>query len=325
MEKTIKIGFDLGSSCLKIAAIKKGGVELHQLQLPEHLMDGDTVAMPHALSAFLKKAKKDLGLPSGPAALILPSSQVICRMVTVPRMTVDQLMLNLPYEFSDFIHGETHLYHCDYAVCSPREEDREDEMTMLAAVAGKQTIQDYVHVFAAGGFNLRSILPQETALLQLAQSHGGEGEYCFVDLGHLATRVFIVRGDRLLTTRRITTGSRDLDLVAADLLNVDPFLCDAYKRTDHQGILRHPRCVEVYEQIAVEALKLINFYHFTNRQNQLRGIYLIGGSAAVEPLRQILEDTLGLPALPVTDFLSGAEPNDGAICAAAAGLLSGKL
>lgn len=321
MEKKIKVGFDLGSRCLKIAALKKGTLECHELLLPEHLMEEDTVAMAHAFSAFLKKTKKDLGLPGGPAGLILPSSQVICRMVTLPRMSVEQLMLNLPYEFSDFIRGETHLYHCDYAVCRPQEgSDQEDELTMMAAVAEKQTIQDYVRMFAAGGFSVKQMLPQEMALLQLAQSANEDGEFCFIDLGYLATRIFIVRGDRLQATRRIPVGCRDLDHVVADLLNVDPFLCDAYKRNDHQNILSHPRCVEVYEQIAVEALKLINFYHFTNRQNQLQGIYLVGGGAAVEPLRHMLEDTLGLPALPVSELLGNDVDND-STCAGAAGLL----
>lgn len=327
MEKKIKVGFDLGSRCLKVAALKKGVIECHELLLPENLMQEDTVAMEHAFSAFLKKVKKDLGLPGGPAGLILPSSQVICRMVTLPRMSVDQLMLNLPYEFSDFIRGETHLYHCDYAVCRPQaDSDREDELTMMAAVAEKQTIQAYVRMFAAGGFSLKLMLPQEMALLQLARSRSGgeDGEYCFMDLGYLATRIFIVRGDRLLTTRRIPIGSRDLDVVAADLLNVDPFLCDAYKRSNHQDILRHPRCVELYEQVAVEALKLINFYHFTNRQNQLQGIHLIGGGAAVEPMRNILEDTLGLPTLPVSELL-GSNADNNSTCAGAAGLLLGQL
>lgn len=319
MTKQIKVAFDLGNSSLKIAVLKKGALELHELPLPENLMEEDNLLMPHAFSAFLKKSKKELHLPGGPAGLLLPSAKVICRLVTMPRMSVDQLMLNLPYEFSDFIHGEPHQYYCDYALCQgeaqevpPQEEQGEETLTMMAAVAERQQIQDYIRTFSAGGFSLRRILPQEMALIQLVQNHRRErpeapGEFCFIDLGFLSTRIFVVHDDRIQAARRVPIGCRALDGVVADLFNMDPFLADAYKRSNHQGVLEHPRCMEVYENIAVEVLKVINFYHFTYRQKQLDGVYLIGGGAEIQPLRQILEDTLGLAALPVESLIPGAE------------------
>ena len=328
MSKRIKVAFDLGNNSLKIGAWKKGGLELHELPLPENLMEEDSVLMPHAFSAFLKKAKKELRLPGGPAGLLLPPSQVICRLVTMPRMSVEQLMLNLPYEFSDFIHGEPGQYYCDYALCRETEEVPEGEgeppLTMMAAVAQRQQLQDYIRMFAAGGFALRRILPQEMALIQLVEEHcrahpEGPEEFCFIDLGLLSTRVFVIHRDRVQATRRIHVGCRELDGVVADAFHIDRFLADRYKRSDYQGILSHPHCMEVYEQIGVEALKLINFYHFTYRQNQLSGVYLIGGGAEIAPLRQVLEDTLDLPALPVEELfpvsLSGPEEAEPYACA----------
>lgn len=334
MTKQIKVAFDLGNSSLKIAAMKKGSLELHELPLPEDLMEEDNLLMPHAFSAFLKKAKKELRLPGGPAGLLLPSSKVICRLVTMPRMSVEQLMLNLPYEFSDFIHGEPHQYYCDYALCqgepqevSPQEEQEEEPLTMMAAVAQRQQIQDYIRIFSAGGFSLKRILPQEMALIQLVQNcrrerSEGPGEFCFIDLGFLSTRIFVVHDDRIQAARRVHIGCRALDGVVADLFNMDPFLADAYKRGNHQGVLEHPRCMEVYENMAVEVLKVINFYHFTYRQKQLEGVYLIGGGAEIQPLRQILEDTLGLPALPVESLIPGGKGQEhSASFAGAAGLM----
>ena len=319
MSKNIKVAFDLGNSSLKIAAMKKSVLELHELPLPENLVEEDEILMPHAFSAFLKKVKKDLRLPGGPAGLLLPSSKAICRLVTMPRMSVDQLMLNLPYEFSDFIHGEPHQYYCDYALCQDdpqqpalQEERGEEQLTMMAAVTQRQQIQSYVRIFSAGGFSLKRILPQEMSLIQLVKSFRRERpedprEFCFIDLGFLSTRIFVVHGDRIQAARRVHIGCRDLDRVVADIFNIDPFLADAYKRGDHQGVLEHPRCMEVYENMAVEVLKVINFYHFTYRQNQLQGVYLIGGGAEIEPLRRLLEETLGLPALAVDALFPGGE------------------
>lgn len=317
MSEKIKIAFDLGNNSLKIAAHKRGEWEFHELPLPENLMEEDTITMPNAFSAFLKKAKKDLHLPGGAAGLILPASQVICRLVSMPRMSVEQLMLNLPHEFSDFIHEDLHQYYCDYALCDDLAVSDEgspiaDELTMMAAAVEKQQVQDYIKMFGAGGFSLKRILPQEMTLIQLVKDCRQKranipDEVCFIDLGYLSTRIFVVQGDRIQTTRRIPIGGRDLNNTVADILNVDRFLADSYQRSNHKGILEHPRCVELYEHIAVEVLKLVNFYHFTYRQNQLDGLYLIGGGAAIQPLSRILEETLGMPALPVEKLLEGME------------------
>ena len=334
MSKNIKIAFDLGNSSLKIAALKKGVLELHELPLPENMMAEDNLLMPHAFSAFLKKAKKSLCLPGGPAGLLLPSSNVICRLVTMPHMSTDQLMLNLPYEFSDFIHGEPHQYYCDYALCQDESQElpqqEEEQMTMMAAVVQRQQIQDYIHIFSAGGFSLRRILPQEMSLIQLVQNCRRDRseaplEFCFIDLGFLSTRIFVVHGDRIQAARRIPIGGQVLDGVIADLFNMDSFLADAYKRGNHQGVLEHPRCMEIYESMAVEVLKVINFYHFTYRQNQLTGVYLIGGGAAIDPLRRLLEETLNLPALIVDTLIPGGEgqgQDHNATFVGAAGLLA---
>lgn len=312
MSKKIKIGFDLGNNSLKIVAQKQGALEFHELALPEHMMEEDRVTMPHAVSAFLKQTRKELHLPRGAAGVVLPASQVICRLVSMPNMSVDQLLLNLPYEFNDFIHGEPHQYYCDYALCDQQGgEEAREELTMMAAAVEKQKVQDDIRMFGAGGFSVKRMLPKEMALIQLVKAYrrtrpDAPAEFCFIDLGYLSTRIFVVQKDKIQVTRRIPTGCRDLDDVVADILHVDRFLADSYKRGNHQGILEDPRCVEVYEHIAVETLKLVNFYHFTYRQNQLGGVYLIGGGAKIQPVRRILEETLDLPVLPVEDLIPGA-------------------
>lgn len=331
MHNQIKIGFDLGNKSLKIAVRQKEGIDFHELILPEHLVEEDQVAMPHAFSALLKKTKKELHLPKGEAGLIMPPSQVICRKLTMPMMSVDQLMLNLPYEFSDFIQGKLQQYHCDYALCRENADEKEGEpqLTMMAAVAKRQHIQEYVRMFAAGGFSIKCILPQEMALIQLVQAcrqahPEGPDDFCFIDLGYLSTRVFVVQKDRIAATRRIPVGCRDVAGAVADMRNLEPFVADSYIRSNHNGVTEHPGCMEIYEQIAVEILKLINFYHFTNRTNQLDGVYLIGGGGKIEALCRILQDTLDLPALPVDTLLPEARGDDPSIgvCMYAAGLLA---
>nr|WP_325204158.1 pilus assembly protein PilM [uncultured Oscillibacter sp.] len=304
-----RLGFDIGSSSLKIAVLRGAETRIEEVRLPENMVDGTgAILLPHAFAQFLKQTKKDLSLPRGPAALALPPSQVICRLVTMPRMTTEQLLLNLPYEFSDFIQGVADQYHCDYAVCVSSEEDDEAQgVPMMAAVAAKQTLAEYARMFSQAGLRLKTVLPQEMALIQLCQARGaGAEEFCFVDLGHQFTRITVVWRDRVQATRQIALGGRNLDMIVAGELGVDPFLSNTYKAANFQNVLTLPAVAEVCERIAVEILKVINFYQFTYRSSSLAGVYLVGGGASLPLLRQSIESAVDLPLLDPADLLPEA-------------------
>jgi len=306
----IRLGFDIGSNSLKIAVFRRGLIEIKELRLPENMVDSaGTVTLPHAFTQFLKQARKELSLPGGAAALALPPSQTICRLVTMPPMTAEQLQLNLPYEFSDFIQGVPDQYLCDYAVCdADEEEDDSLGIPMMAAAAAKDTLAEYTKMFRQAGFRLRAVVPQEMALIQLVRARGGGAkEFCFVDLGHQFTRVTVVWRDRVRATRQIAIGGRNLDLAVAEEMGVDAYLANSYKTTNFQDAWELPAVESIYERIAVELLKVVNFYHFTYRDSVLEGVWLVGGGAALPRLRRSVEETVGLPLLSAEDLLPEAE------------------
>lgn len=319
-----QLGFDIGSNSMKVAVLRGGSVRVEEIRLPENMLDeSGNISLTHAFSQFLKQTKKELSLPRGRVTLVLPPHQVVCRLVTMPRMTTDQLMMNLPYEFTEFIQGAADQYHCDYALCSPDEEEKEaQEMPMMAAVAAKQTLAGYVQMFARAGIKLKTILPQEMALINLVKDRKeGPDEFCFVDLGHFNTRITVVWRDRVQATRQIGLGGRDLDRAAADHMGVDAFLANTYKVSNHQDVQSATALTEVCDRIAVEILKVINFYQFTYRSSSLEGIYLVGGGAYMPYLRSVIEDAVGVPLLPPEELLPGAgEPAAAGIFAAGAAM-----
>ena len=319
MAKTC-LGFDIGSSSMKVAVRRGDSVRVEEARLPENLVDGSgNITLPHAFSQFLRQTRKELSIPRGEASMVLPTNQVICRLVTMPKMTTDQLLMNLPYEFADFVHGASDQYFCDYALCSRREdENEEDGVPMMAAAASKQTLADYLQIFSRAGIKLKTILPQEMALIDLVKNRGGGvEEFCFVDLGHMNTRITVIWRDRVQATRQISIGGRDLDLAAADQLGVDVFLANTYKTTNYQSVQTVPALTDVCDRIAVEILKVINFYQFTYRSSTLEGIYLVGGGAAMPYLSQSIKETIDLPLLSPEDLVPGAGE-----AAAAAGIFA---
>ena len=302
-----KLGFDIGGSSLKIAVVREREVRLEEMRLPENMMDEGGVILPHVFAGFLKQAKKELALPRGDAALALPPRQAICRLVTMPRMTTEQLLLNLPYEFSDFIQGEADQYFCDYAVCASTEEDEGEGIPMMAAVAAKSRLAEYARIFSQAGLRLKTVLPQEMALVNLCRNRPeGAEEYFFVDLGYRHTQIIVVWGDGIQATRQIPMGGRDIDLAIGDELGVDAFLAGTYKLTNYQNVQSAPVVADLCERIAVEILKVLNFYRFTYRSSSLGGLFLVGGGAALPPLERAIASAVDLPLLDPASLLPGA-------------------
>lgn len=291
----IKIGFDIGSSSMKVAVAKGGSFRVETVHLPNHLMNEEGVAIPHALSQFLKQTVKELRLPTGPAALSLPSGLAICRMATLPVMTKEQLDLNLPYEFADFIQGSPEQYFCDYAMCEPNEGDEEGTMSMVAAAIAKQRVREYLQMFGNAGIRLKKLVPPEMALIDLCRFFGEENgakEFFFVDLGHVQTRITIVAGDRVQATRTLQLGGRDMDMAIAKELEIDDVLAGTYKLSGNKSALGVSALMDISQRLAMEIVKVVKFYQYTYRANTLEGLYLVGGGAAFEVLRHAIETAL---------------------------------
>ncbi len=326
-----RVGFDIGAGSLKVAVT--GGLQttVHVIRLPEQMFQDGELRAPNGFSEYLKRECKKRRIPKGECALALPARQAICRTVTLPKMTIDQLMLNLPYEFAEFIGDDADRFFCDYAMCeSTPEEEARGQMTMLAAAAAKEQIIQYVKVFSNAGFKLRTLLPAEMVMIRIVERYrrntaGSPEEYCFVDLGQEKTTIMIIRRDRVRATRQVEEGCALLDQAIADALNVDPFLAGSYKYTDYQNVLESPDCMDIYHRIAVEILKVVNFYQYNYRDSQLGGLYLIGGGSRIEAFCRVISDVLELPLLPAAELLgiSGVEPGDAGSALAAIGLTIG--
>ena len=98
---------------------------------------------------------------------------ILAALLAVSRMTVEQLELNLPYEFSDFIRGDAGQYYCDYAMCrQDPPEDGTGEMTMMAAAVDLQLVRAYTCLAPteqrAADYEVR--IQQSRALLEQTQA-----------------------------------------------------------------------------------------------------------------------------------------------------------
>jgi len=303
------IGVDLGASEVKFAVLNGSTIEktVH-VQTPENLIRSGMPVSPEAMAAFLKETKARFGLHGGSWALSLSPSQSFTRCVTVPKMNVEQLELNLPYEFRDYITQGKEKYQYDYAVLEYRqgEDGAGDVMDLMACAALKSVLTELQASFRQAGMRLKTIMPEEFAyrnLIRRARS-GGDETVCLVDLGHSSTRVHIFKGERFDVTRIIDMGGAYQDNVIAELLSADPYSARTRKQANQDGILESEACLDFYRSIALEIMRAINFYNYDS-QTALERIYVMGGGVLNRYLLRELESGLDLEIVNAAELLPG--------------------
>ncbi len=111
------IGIEIGSDSLKMALVRKGVVQAMATErMPEHLVREGRVVSPAAMTQFVKDMLKKYKFPKGDCALVLPPQVVVAQRITMPVMTENELKLNLPYEFRDYVGRDAAEYDFDYIV-----------------------------------------------------------------------------------------------------------------------------------------------------------------------------------------------------------------
>lgn len=321
MKKTI-VGFDIGNSFLKIATMGKEGIKVESVSIPENLMADGVIKHAHLMSGFLKDVKKEYKIKSGPCGLVVSDAITVCRNVTLPIMTERQLELNLPFEFSDYISDEPEKYVYDYAVQEivRDEEDNAKEMKLVGAVISKASVLEYIDVFKNAGFKLSTMIPQEVALTNVMskaieeERAEADKEYCIINIGHVATRVYIFKGSRLQVIRNVPMGGADIDKAIAVNENVDLYKAATYKTTNYNNVLDKEYCRDVFTKLTLEVMKVVNFYYFNNRESAMDRVYFVGGASRISELCRNIAETTGLYKRSITELLPGEIDEAGAAC-----------
>lgn len=233
-------------------------------------------------------------------------------------MTIDQLKLNLPYEFRDYLAQEKDKYFYDYSVVElKRDEDGTPrELDLMAAAVLKSTIADYSAMFHRASLRLKAAMPVELAYINLLHrylaSHPDEAEqgHCLVDFGHTATRVYMFRGSRFEVLRTIDRGCALLASAVADALNIDEHIAHTYLLTNHNDVQSLDICQTFYHNLAVEIMKAVNFYAFSNGGSALSALYYCGGGAQIKPLLDIVSGMVDLSVQSADTLLSRSSEDE---------------
>ena len=307
------VGIDVGSRAVHLVVAENGQVNsIVSEPLPEGMVVEERIISYEAMGDFLKEVRKKHRLKAKDVCLILHDSQCYCRRFTTPAMTDEQLRVNLPYEFRDYITQEKDKYNYDYAVLDDirDEEGNIRELDLLGAAAPKDTISDCAEMCARGGFRLRVAVPDTVAYKNLIHHSGADRHsHCILVLGHSAVRFYMFDGEAIEAERTLDYGLSALDAIIADALHIDPHIACTYRESNHEDVLASPACQSFYDALAIEVVKAVNFYNFNHPNAPLEHIHCIGGGVKDGPLMDTLRRAQPLPLEDLSELLPQVPPS----------------
>ncbi len=340
------LGIDIGYDSVKLALVSGKQVKKTAIaSMPKRLMREGRLASPEAMGELLAQTMKQNGIHCSRAAVSFSNEAVFVRNVTLPVMAAEQLSLNLPYEFRDYITEELKNYIFDYAMLTDAaaaakentakkadvqkekkqkktkqnaleafesQADAKESTEAAAAVSesGASATMDILAVAAPVSLMEETRLMLRKAGLKLAKAapvvcsfvglirnmdpakKPESGEYCFLDLGYQSIRMYMFKGDRHEVTRVLESGLSTVDAAIADAYNVDEHLAHTYVMNNFDDCQSKEVCVNAFNNIAVELMRALNFYRFSNPESTLSDIWLCGGGAYITPLVAAIESGL---------------------------------
>ncbi len=108
-----------------------------------------------------------------------------------------------------------------------------------------------------------------------------------------------------MVTRILEVGVSNLDSVISDAYNVDVHLAHTYLTTNYDDCQNKEFCISAYNNIAVDLMRALNFYRFSNPDSQLANVWLCGGGASIPPLRTTIAETLDMTVHMADELISG--------------------
>lgn len=318
------VGFDFGNHAVHVAVNKDDKiVDSVSERLPEGLIQNGRITSVESMVDVIRTLKKTNKIHIRKAAVVLPAGLCYCRRFNVAPMTKKQLLFNLPYDFHDFISDDKSNYFFDYAIVDKIKDSKGNitEFDVIAAATRKDLVADYIKMFSKAGFKLTTIVPQEIAYVNLMRcAKNSSQRHGVLDIGHNAVRLFLFYDDKFEGVRMVDYGCNALGAVIAEHFGIEgEYVASTYLETNFEGADELPGCKQIYNSIALEVRKAVNFYRFNGGGN-LDHLHCCGGGVKNAALMETLQSSLPLKITDMSEFFSSEKKNvDYPMIAAAAG------
>jgi len=311
------VGVDIGSSAVKAVELKvggKGGDEYQLLNIgleplpPEAIVDGAIMDSGAVIDA-VQNLFQDNRIKTNDCATGVSGNAVIVKKISLPQMSEEELAESIHWEAEQYIPFDIQDVSLDYEVVEGGGGG--GNMDVLLVAVKKDKISEYTSAITQAGRN-PTIVDVDVFALQNCYEINYVPDpgrvVALLNIGASIMNINVVKDGFSVFNRDIAVGGNQYtDAIQKDL-NLSFEQAEALKRGEQvEGASPenlHPIIQAVSENISTEIQRTFDFFRATSQEDRVDQIYLSGGTANVNGLRDLLAERLDAPVELLNPFLN---------------------
>jgi type IV pilus assembly protein PilM len=302
------VALDIGSSSIKMveSAIDRGGyrvLSLGVLPLPVNAIQNNMVVDVKRVAEIIRQLVQENRVKSTQVVSAVPGRAVIMKRIEMPMQEEAELEANIEFEANNVIPERMENINLDYQVVNAIAGG--SKLDVLLVAVKKEIVDSYTEAIEEAG--LRPVImdvdyfAMENMYEANYASEMGGGMVGLIHIGSRYTSVTLLHHGMSTFTGDLPFGGDDFSDSLKRELNLSAEAAETLKIT---GLLEGKKGFDIEamlkptaENLAEEVRRTLSLYGTigTEEGDNLKAIYLSGGSAQTAGLRAILEQQMAVP------------------------------
>jgi type IV pilus assembly protein PilM len=309
------LGIDISTSAVKLLELGKSGqryrVETYAVApLSQDAVVDKNIAKVDAVSNAIKAAVKQSGTRLKHAAVAVPGSSVIAKVIAMPAsLNEDEMEAQIELEADQYIPYSLDEVSLDFVVQG--KTDKNPEMVDVLLVASRrESVEDRVAALEMAGLKAEIVDVESYALenacsLMLDELPGNNAEetIAVADVGATVTTLNIVQNLRIIYTREQSFGGKQLTEEIQRRYGLSYEEAGLAKK--HGGLPDNyfSEVLEPFKQAMAQQIgRALQFFVSASTHRSVERIILAGGCASIPGIDRYVEEILGIPAAIANPF-----------------------
>lgn len=311
------LGLDISSTAVKLIELSRTRdayrIEALAIEgLPERAVQDKSIMDPEAVGGAIRKLVKDSGTRSKRAAIAVPGSVAVSRVVTVPaNLSEVELEAQIRMEADQYVPYPLDEVSLDFEVIGPTPGNPGTVDVLLAATR-TENLESRVAAADLGGLHVDIVdiepFAVENAYLELLQPRLGtispEMGVALFDIGATMTSLSVFQQGKMIYTREHPFGGRQH---TEEIMRRYQMSYAEAGRAKRQGGLPESYVSEVLEPFldlaAQQVNRFLQFFYAAHPNVPIMRLLLGGGVAALTELSDRISTSTGIEAQYANPFV----------------------
>jgi len=311
------LGIDISTAAVKLLELSRNGqryrVESYAVApLPLDAVIDKNIAKVEIIGNVIKSVIKQSGTRLKHAAVAVPSSSVITKVISMPAsLSEDELEAQIELEADQYIPYSLDEVSLDFEV-QGRAEKNPDMVDVLLVASRKENVEDRVAALEMAGLKAEVVDVESYALenacnliLDQLPHYNPDQTIAVADVGSTMTTLNVIHKRRIIYTREQGFGGKQLTEEIQRRYGLSYEEAGLAKK--HGGLPDNYvlEVLEPFKQAMAQQIgRSLQFFLSSSSHRTVDGLVLAGGCGSIQGIDRFVESTLGIPTTAANPFVT---------------------